>query len=89
MKNPAKAIRQRQHHMDTYLQSLKVHFSTQADPSTAVPMKRYMRNQFDFLGIKTPEMTRLRKQFITQHGWPDISQLAPLTKTLWQLPERK
>jgi 3-methyladenine DNA glycosylase AlkD len=75
--------------MDIYVQSLQAHFSAQADPVTALPMKKYMRNQFDFLGIKTPEMTRLHRQFVTQHGWPDISQLASSVKTLWQLPERE
>lgn len=75
--------------MDDYIQALQAHFSAHAAPDMALPMKKYMRNQFDFLGIKTPEMTRLHKQFIKQHGWPDSSQLESLTKTLWQWPERE
>lgn len=75
--------------MDTYLQSLQAHFSAQADPVKALPMKKYMRNQFDFLGIKTPEMARLHKQFVAQHGWPDVTQLDFLVEPLWNLPERE
>lgn len=75
--------------MDTYIQLLKAHFSAQAVPEIALPMKKYMRNQFDFLGIKAPQITCLHKQFIEQHGWPDSSQLSSLTKTLWQWPERE
>ena len=75
--------------MDAYIQSLRAHFSAQADPDIALPMKKYMRNQFDFLGVKTPQMTRLHKQFVKQHDWPDTSQLASLIRTLWQWPERE
>lgn len=52
-------------------------------------MKQYMRNQFEFLGIKTPAMTRLHKQFIATHGWPPVAELAPIVETLWQWPERE
>ncbi|MEM9090797.1 MAG: DNA alkylation repair protein [Cyanobacteria bacterium P01_F01_bin.53] len=75
--------------MEQYLQALQALFSQHADPVKAVPMKKYMRNQFEFLGIKSPEHTRLFKQFVAEHGLPTVAQLEPLILTLWQWPERE
>ena len=75
--------------MDEYLQQLEAHFARQANPDAALPMQKYMRDQFEFLGIKTPERTRLLKQFAAQQGWPDLSYVAPLVAALWQLPARE
>ena len=38
-----------------------------SDPQNAVSMKQYMRNQFEFLGVKTPVRKALVKEFI-QNG---------------------
>ncbi|MEO1623069.1 MAG: DNA alkylation repair protein [Cyanobacteria bacterium J06632_3] len=78
-----------QYNVDQYLNEIKAHYSAHADAKTAAPMKKYMREQFEFLGIKTPETTKLHKQFVTAHGWPSIEQLIPIAESLWQWPERE
>ena len=47
--------------MHVYVKSLRALFNQHADPKKAAPMKRYMRDQFEYLGIKVPEMGNLLK----------------------------
>lgn len=48
--------------MHAYVQSLKNLFEQNAHPEQAGPMAAYMRNQFRYLGIKTPESALLQKK---------------------------
>ena len=50
--------------MHTYLIRLVALFRANADPRNAAPMKRYMREQFDYLGIKSPRFKALMKQHL-------------------------
>jgi 3-methyladenine DNA glycosylase AlkD len=75
--------------MHTYVNALKTLYHSHADPAAAAPMKAYMRNQFDYLGIKTPEQRQLLKGFIAEYGLPDMGDLAPILLDLWGLPERE
>ncbi|MGB3201511.1 MAG: DNA alkylation repair protein [Nodosilinea sp.] len=75
--------------MTPYLQSLKECFEQHADPSQAAPMKAYMRNQFEFLGIKGPAQKTLIKQFLADHGLPALDQLEAVVRELWTWPERE
>ena len=75
--------------MHTYVKSLRDLFNRHADPVKAAPMKRYMRDQFEYLGVKVPEMGKLLKQHIHDHGLPPLSDLDPILRELWGLPERE
>ncbi|MEO1403486.1 MAG: DNA alkylation repair protein [Cyanobacteria bacterium J06635_1] len=75
--------------MDSYLRSLRTHFEQHAHPENAPAMEKYMRNQFKFLGIKTPEHNALFKQFIASHGLPELSELDTILLTLWSWPKRE
>ncbi|NQU35659.1 MAG: DNA alkylation repair protein [Bacteroidetes bacterium] len=46
-----------------YLLPLVESFEKNANPEIAVQMKQYMRNQFDFYGIKSPERKEIYKEF--------------------------
>jgi 3-methyladenine DNA glycosylase AlkD len=48
-----------------------------------------MRDQFEFLGIKTPQNAALRKEFITKHGLPELGDLEQISRDLWSLPQRE
>jgi len=41
----------------SYAEKLEAWLRQHADPAKAEPMKVYMRHQFEFLGIKSPERT--------------------------------
>lgn len=75
--------------MSSYVDSLKAAYLIHADPVTAEPMKAYMRNQFEFLGIKKPQQTKLLKQFFAENGLPALSDLPEVLLDLWDLPERE
>jgi 3-methyladenine DNA glycosylase AlkD len=75
--------------MHPYVVSLKELFEKNADPVQAAPMKKYMRDQFEYLGIKTPQNVALRKTFYTEYGLPEITELDPILRDLWSLPQRE
>jgi 3-methyladenine DNA glycosylase AlkD len=75
--------------MHVYVASLKIMFEQNADPVQAAPMKKYMRDQFEYLGIKTPQNAALQKAFYKEYGLPELSELDPILRELWLLPERE
>lgn len=75
--------------MHPYVRHLKSLFEKHADPGKAEPMKKYMRDQFEYLGIQTPQNRALMKQFIDERGLPAIDELDTILRELWALPERE
>lgn len=75
--------------MHTYLVHLVPLFQQNADPAQAAPMTKYMRGQFEYLGIKSPQFKLLMKQHIAEHGLPPVAELDPMTRELWSLPQRE
>lgn len=75
--------------MHPYVTSLKTLYEQNADPAQARPMKKYMRGQFEYLGIKTPQNIALQKQFLAEHGRPLLSELEAILRDLWSLPQRE
>jgi 3-methyladenine DNA glycosylase AlkD len=75
--------------MHPYVASLKTLFEQNADPLQAAPMKKYMRDQFEYLGIKTPKNAALQKVFFEEHSFPQLSQLDAVLRDLWSLPQRE
>jgi 3-methyladenine DNA glycosylase AlkD len=75
--------------MHPYLVSLVSLFQQNADPAQAAPMKRYMRDQFEYLGIKSPQFKELIKQHIAAHGLPPVDELDSIVRELWELPQRE
>jgi 3-methyladenine DNA glycosylase AlkD len=75
--------------MHPYVASLKTLFEQNANPAQAGPMKKYMRDQFEYLGIKTPQNAALQKEFFKEHGFPEGSELDKVLRDLWSLPQRE
>ena len=75
--------------MRPYVTSIKTLFEQNADPIQAVPMKKYMRDQFEYLGIKTPKKVALQKAFYKEYGLPKLLELDEILRDLWSLPERE
>ena len=75
--------------MHAYVIALKALFEQNADPIQAAPMKKYMRDQFEYLGIKTPQNKALLKEFIGRHGLPPLDYLDEIMRELWALPQRE
>ncbi len=75
--------------MHPYVASLKALFEQNADPAQAAPMKKYMRDQFEYLGLKGPQQGALMKEFISRNGYPTIADLDAVLRDLWSLPQRE
>jgi 3-methyladenine DNA glycosylase AlkD len=52
-------------------------------------MKKYMRDQFEYLGIKSPQFKVLMKEFVDQNGLPALKDLDTVLRELWVLPQRE
>ncbi len=75
--------------MHPYIKPLINLFEQNADPSQAPAMKKYMRDQFEYLGIKTPQSVALQKEFFAEHGLPEVTELDSILRDLWSLPQRE
>jgi 3-methyladenine DNA glycosylase AlkD len=75
--------------MHPYSQAIQTLFEKNANPELAGPMAAYMRNQFDYLGIKIPASAALQKQFIQENGLPALADLDSIVRDLWSLPQRE
>lgn len=75
--------------MHSYTRQLKKFIEPHADPLKAAPMKKYMRDQFEYLGIKSPQMAKLQKEFVAEYGLPPLEELDGIVRDLWALPQRE
>lgn len=74
---------------EAYYEKLKEFFYEQRDSDNAAPMKAYMKNHFDFLGIKTPLRKELFRSFSKKQKLPDLTESLKLSKLLWHDPYRE
>lgn len=72
-----------------YIQSLENEFKRNAHPQNAIKQKVYMRDQFEFYGIKAGLRSDIIKPFIQKQYLPPKSSLEIIVKTLWQKPQRE
>ncbi|MCC6299172.1 MAG: DNA alkylation repair protein [Anaerolineales bacterium] len=75
--------------MNDYVSSLKSLFEKNANPAQAAPMKKYMRDQFEYLGIKSPQVKLLLREHVTRHGLPTLEDVDEIALALWNLPQRE
>lgn len=65
---------------EQYLTQVKSRFLEQGNPDTAEGQMNYMRNQFDFYGLKAPQWMALARQFYQEHGIPQGEDLKTLAR---------
>ena len=64
-------------------------FRDHADTEIASAQKAYMKNLFEFYGIKTPVRREIQKPFLDKTLLPPKEKLETFTKTLWGKPHRE
>ncbi len=73
-----------------YLEKIKSAYQPYANPQNAVHMKRYMKDRFEFYGIKAPERERLSRQVLQSAGIPDDPDvLKQLCRYCFEEPHRE
>ena len=75
--------------MDKYLNDLILEFRKNTNKEVAEGQKKYMRNKFEFLGIKAPLKNEILKAHYKEFGKPDKSKMNDYVKFLWEQPERE
>ena len=71
------------------LPALENLFRENANPENAFFMKKYMKEKFTFLGIKSPERRALTRAFYKNYNRPDINTLENIVRKLWEMEERE
>jgi 3-methyladenine DNA glycosylase AlkD len=72
-----------------YLKHLEEKFILHKNAEQAVPMQKYMKNNFPFLGIRTPERRKLTKEFFAETGILKEPFQHELISKLWKKEERE
>jgi len=75
--------------MNEFIEALEKEFQQHGNSQIASQQKAYMRDQFEFFGIKTPDRRNIQKPFFVKEYLPPKEELPELTKTLWKKPERE
>ena len=75
--------------MDTYSPKIIDAISTNANPAHAESMKKYLKNKFDFYGVKAPQLRDIAKPFLQKNNLPGISDIPAIVGNLWKHPQRE
>ena len=75
--------------MNEFIQTLELELKRNANRKIAKEQKAYMRNQFEFYGIKTPLRREIQKPFLAKSYLPPKTDLEEIVKTLWNKPQRE
>lgn len=68
---------------------LQAAFAEAANPEIAGPMARYMRGQFEFLGLKSPVRRATQRELFRRLRPAGSAELSDIARRLWVLPERE
>ena len=69
--------------------TLRKELAKHSDPKVSKDAAAYLRNQFKFLGVKTPLRRELSKDLVNQSKDLSERELIELCKVLWAQPERE
>jgi 3-methyladenine DNA glycosylase AlkD len=72
-----------------FVKELRKVYQTHADAELATGMKKYMRNLFDYYGIKKPQRAELNKPLFRVFDELEESDKEEVVRQLWKLPQRE
>ncbi|MDD2386537.1 MAG: DNA alkylation repair protein [Bacteroidales bacterium] len=75
--------------MTDYLTKAQHFFEKHRNMGAAVPMAKYMKNQFSFLGIPASKRKDIFRVFFNTFPIPDLDTSKIIVKELFNLPERE
>lgn len=73
--------------MNPWILTLKNELAQQANPTDALWMKNYMRNQFEFMGVKKPVQLAIFKRHLK--SLPDASQYLQIANEMMEMEHRE
>lgn len=72
-----------------YLNNLKEVFYTNANPDLAIGMEKYMRNKFQYLGLRSEARKELQKPIFNSLKSSDFSIISEFVNALWKESQRE
>jgi len=72
-----------------YVEQVKECYYKNGSSLKAIPMKHYMRDQFEYVGIQTPLRRKISKPFLKKDKLPLISELESIIREFWMLEGRE
>jgi 3-methyladenine DNA glycosylase AlkD len=72
-----------------YTENLWSFLNARSNAEDAEPMKKYMRDQFEFFGLRSPILKESLKEFLKTNGLPAHEELEPTLMAIWEKPERE
>jgi 3-methyladenine DNA glycosylase AlkD len=72
-----------------YLQPIEASFHQNANPDKAIPMKKYMKNRFDFFGIPSPLRKEIFREHKLKYGLIPAGKEEEIVQWCWQQTERE
>ena len=75
--------------MNEFVQTLELELKRNSNSKIAKEQKAYMRNQFEFYGIKSPLRREIQKPFLAKSFLPPKTELEEIVKALWNKPQRE
>ncbi len=75
--------------MKHFIDTIEASFTQHRNSAIALQQKAYMRNQFEYFGLKTPLRKELQKDFLKKGDLPQKRELEPIVKELWNKPQRE
>lgn len=75
--------------IQNYILPLEQSFKANSNIDNAAAMSKYMRNKFQYHGIKSPLRKELTRNFLKSSGLPSDKIKIKLIKYLWDLPQRE
>ncbi|GAB3650803.1 DNA alkylation repair protein [Echinicola sediminis] len=75
--------------MEAYIRTLEDEFRSHANNVIARGQKAYMKDKFEFYGIKTPIRRKIQKPFLEKAALPAKTEIPEIVEILWHKPERE
>lgn len=74
--------------MQDFIGVLAGEFREHGNAKIALEQKAYMRNQFEYFGLKAQQRRVVQKPFLLKRNLPKKEKVSELVVALWQMPQR-
>jgi 3-methyladenine DNA glycosylase AlkD len=75
--------------IDKYIENITKAYVEKANLEYAPKIEQYMRNKFEFFGIKAQARRQATRKFMRKNNRPSYDEVDIVVKKLWNLPERE
>ena len=75
--------------MNSFVKTIEAEFEKNANANIAEGQKAYMKNHFEFYGVKSEMRREIQKPFFLKRYLPPKSELENIVKYLWLRPQRE